>query len=459
MIKIFQNIDTFDKVRAHPLRKEFVEKLLIDDLIKNSNMHVFSYKKEYYLFDYNTLIILHIDRNIHNGIKIIKSNSEVSSKTRKCLDELKPFFIAGLLSYGQVNDQIVIENNLFETYNFYLSDNCNFICKYCARHMEYGNCTISNNVMQDFVIDKAIKMIFDNSKADIITIHFTGGEPLLYYNKINYCIRLSKEEAKKKEKRVRFSITTNGSIINNKIIEMITDNKDSISIMISFDGPSKIHNKNRLMLDGGDTFVLIKRFIRELKLHGFKRFYLRPTVCVEDFGKVYKILKYLSSFDAKGILIQPEMIGINDSFKRKSVMINKYNRQIKKYILTRKSIDDVPEKNKKIINIIKNFDYRDFGCAAGYKMITFSPEGNIFSCAWALTNPKYKIGDINNEKISINSASLNNKQEKCIKCIAKKICAGGCVLDNENDSYECSIDRELVKTSLIYMVLEKDKEN
>lgn len=95
----------------------------------------------------------------------------------------------------------------------------------------------------DFLLEHSI----DN---EIVNIGFYGGEPMIEFDLIKKCIEYAKEIFKGKD--IQFSITTNGTLINKKIIRYFVKNK--VNLTISLDGPKEVHDKNRRFCNGSGTF-------------------------------------------------------------------------------------------------------------------------------------------------------------------------------------------------------------
>lgn len=141
-----------------------------------------------------------------------------------------------------------------------LTQNCNFRCKYCAYSGSAGDKqrTHSNTTMSLETAKKAIDFLFEHSKASPkVVLGFYGGEPLLEFKTIKECVSYAKELFK--GRNLRFSITTNASLLTNEVVEFFIDN--NFDILISLDGPKEIHDKNRRMagMDAGTFDVVIKR--------------------------------------------------------------------------------------------------------------------------------------------------------------------------------------------------------
>lgn len=92
-------------------------------------------------------------------------------------------------------------------------------------------------------------------------------ESLLNFSLIEKCVEYAKREASKYGRKIAFSMTTNGTLINKQIADFLVD-KD-FNLIISVDGPEELHNENRVYLDGqgsfNDTIAGIKTLLKSRK--------------------------------------------------------------------------------------------------------------------------------------------------------------------------------------------------
>ena len=111
----------------------------------------------------------------------------------------------------------------------FITENCNLRCEYCfASDME------KKDIPSDLA-HKAIDFLFENSKGErFVIVSFWGGEPLLRFPMIKKLVMYSLESAKQEGKRIRFSIPTNATLLNEEILGFIQ--KHTISVSLSIDG-------------------------------------------------------------------------------------------------------------------------------------------------------------------------------------------------------------------------------
>lgn len=117
---------------------------------------------------------------------------------------------------------------------------CNLRCIYC-----YGDCGEYENkgIMSKETAFDSVDYLIENSDEDDIFITFFGGEPLLNFKLIKEVVDYCKYKESKSKKKFKYSITTNGTLINEEIEKFLKDNQ--FVIQISIDGKRDKHNANR----------------------------------------------------------------------------------------------------------------------------------------------------------------------------------------------------------------------
>ena len=146
-----------------------------------------------------------------------------------------------------------------------VTQNCNFRCRYCVYSNDNQNSQRhhSAKIMSEETAFKAIDFLAEHSvDAPRVDIGFYGGEPLLNFSLVEKCIAYANRRLK--GKLHTFSMTTNASLLNDYIVDVLA--KNQVYLTISFDGPERIQNANRI-LPGykGGTYDLVRNNIRRMR--------------------------------------------------------------------------------------------------------------------------------------------------------------------------------------------------
>jgi uncharacterized protein len=117
----------------------------------------------------------------------------------------------------------------FSNLAFIVTDDCNFNCSYCILKKE-------KKYMKHSTIEKAITFFYPFLQENAYII-FYGGEPLLAFDQIKHAVSLLQEKEKTGEKNLNFSITTNGSLVSDEILDFF--NSHCFNMLLSFDGQAQ----------------------------------------------------------------------------------------------------------------------------------------------------------------------------------------------------------------------------
>ncbi len=151
-----------------------------------------------------------------------------------------------------------------------VTDDCNFRCKYCGYSGQYDYWRTHQSKYMDFDIAKKSLDYFLNILTNYEntgfeqqqrTISFYGGEPLLNFKLIKEVVNYVNRNFK--DKNIVFSLTTNGSLLNDEIIDFFE--KHGIIPAISFDGPEEEHDRNRVFKSGKGTHDIVFKNIQKIR--------------------------------------------------------------------------------------------------------------------------------------------------------------------------------------------------
>ncbi|MFI3173127.1 MAG: radical SAM protein, partial [Eubacteriales bacterium] len=217
---------------------------------KNPFIHLFQTSNGNYIYDVNTDSILAIGKDEYEYLCTIKTGKKINDIPEhiKFLEEkgyLKE--VPKRITEHPATELLEFHaNNRIESIILQVTQNCNLRCSYCAYSGGYVNRVHNNKRMSRDIAKKGIDFLIKHSRdCDVVSIGFYGGEPLLEFELIKYCINYAIENIE--DKVVKYNLTTNATLLNREIIEFFE--KYDVNIMISLDGPEEIHNKNRRFAD------------------------------------------------------------------------------------------------------------------------------------------------------------------------------------------------------------------
>lgn len=350
---------------------------------------------------------------------------------------------------------------------------CNLRCKYCYE----GKGTYSGNqeYMSEGIAQKAIDFLLKASgPIQRCRVIFFGGEPLLNFNLIKYIIEYCKKEFTKYKKKVTFTITTNGTLLTDKIIQYLNENK--VSVMLSLDGPKDVHDKMRVFANGKGSYeAILPKAIKLLKSRGGK-LPVRATVTSYN-PRLSKIFSSLKGIGFNSVYLAPVSGGCEKDYAITEANLFGLKREYKKmaeYVLGKilNREDAGFSLFAEIMHSIFTGGKRVYSCGSGRSYLSVDPKGDLYLCQRFVGMKDYKMGNITdgldeNARRKVLNNYVNNRED-CKNCWARYFCGGGCYHDavmangniNKPDIEKCKLSREIVKLAFyIYRkVYKKDKE-
>ena len=332
-------------------------------------------------------------------LKGIKKETIISELRRLLIDIEKNGFLANaIVKDGEVNDI-----NL----HLYLTNKCNLRCRHC--YMDSGLPLQNELSTEDFI--SVIDQFAAISKNQVI---LTGGEPLLFPD-IMVLIKQAKE------KGLKVSIFTNGTLIDEKFVSKIEDYVDEIQF--SLDGASSEVNDN---IRGKGVFQRVLKTADLLKKTNIK---LRLAMVimpqnVEDLKtNIIGLARRLDGVEMK-LSFALKAGRSNQTYRFASSAVAENELQV---ILTSLYQNRLKAMTKIEPNlIIKNCGYGE--------VITISSNGDIYPCALLINKAgnlkKNNFRDIVDKIRADTKASNVENYKECSTCDLKYICFGGCRLNN-----------------------------
>ena len=287
-----------------------------------------------------------------------------------------------------------------------ISHDCNLRCEYCfAAKGDFGQ---GRCLMSFETAKKAIDFIIANSGTrHNLEVDFFGGEPLMNFDVVKQTVEYARSIEKEHNKNFRFTITTNGLLLDDEKIDYI--NKEMSNVVLSLDGRKEINDKLRVTPNGKGCYdIIVPKYQKLVAKRGDKDYYVRGTFTTfsEDFTADVMHMKSLG-FDQ--ISIEPV---VSDPKLDYSIKYEDLPRVFKEY--------------EKLANL---------GCGCGNEYVAVTPQGDIYPCHQFVGHEEFKMGNLNdgtfdnNMKQRFAKANVYSK-ENCKNCWAKFYCSGGCNANN-----------------------------
>lgn len=298
-----------------------------------------------------------------------------------------------------------------------VTNRCNLNCSYCYEKNK------SNEKMSKQVVIGILDSIIESSQPKgKIDLSFHGGEPLLEFELIKFATKYLKEGGKNKNLDYRFSLTTNGTLVNEDIANYFFEN--NFRVKVSLDGKEDTHNLNRKTIDNKNTY---NKVIKAIHLLNDKKCNLsiRMTVTPKTVDKFVENVRWLRE---EGFM---DISAIPDSFADWS---GKYEELEDAYSKIEKDYIDSLDKSRfyfsmfdgKISQYIQTCEPRF--CNAGFGHFVINPDGNLYPCAYVIDNKEFCLGkiegNIDKKKRCDTFSKYIVKDDKCKKCSIAHFCQG-----------------------------------
>jgi len=319
----------------------------------------------------------------------------------------------------------------------YLTGACNLGCQYC-----FANKIASKHMSLETGRD-VIRWMFENTigaKEDPLILSFFGGEPLLRFDVLRQMVEYGNKLSGKYGKRIIFSVTTNGTLISNEILDFFEENQ--ISILFSVDGDKKTNDMYRNFKDGSSAAETIYKNAQSV-LARFPNVAARMTVVKENIHLLSYNIKFLHELGFQFISPCPalEMIDEHKAWEE----FDHQCRLATEYVIENALNNDYLHLHfldNGVDQIIEKYEI-DVACGAGKTFVGIDVNGDIYPChrfvSYAISDKKlFRLGNVYEGINPIKALPFRRYDRsdilgcytRCKKCPANDFCAGGCIALN-----------------------------
>ncbi len=315
----------------------------------------------------------------------------------------------------------------------HIAHTCNLNCEYCfASQGKYHG----ERALMSFETGKrALDFLVENSGTRRnLEVDFFGGEPLMNFEVVKQMVEYARSIEKEKGKNFRFTLTTNGVLIDDDVIDFA--NREMSNVVLSLDGRKEIHDRYRVDYAGNGSWdKIVPKFQKLVQARGGKDYYMRGTFthANPDFLNDIKVMLDLGFTElsmepvvcAKGDpseLTEEDMPVVKEQYEKLAELMLQRDKEGKPFTFYHYMIDLTggPCIYKRIS-----------GCGSGTEYMAVTPWGDLYPCHQFVGDEKFKLGDIWN---GVDNTDIQNEflscnvyaREECHDCWAKLYCSGGC---------------------------------
>ena len=355
----------------------------------------------------------------------------------------------------------------------HIAHDCNLACKYCfAEEGEYHG---RRALMSYEVGKKALDFLIKNSgNRRNLEVDFFGGEPLMNWQVVKDLVAYGREQEKIHNKHFRFTITTNGVLLNDEIQEFV--NKEMDNVVLSLDGRKEINDQMRPFRNGKGSYdLIVPKFQKLAESRNQEKYYIRGTFTRNNLDFSNDIMHF-ADLGFKQMSIEPVVGDESDPYAIREEDIPKIMEEYDK--LAKMMIEREKEG--------KGFNFFHFmidlnggpcvakrlsGCGSGTEYLAVTPWGDLYPCHQFVGQDDFLMGNVDDgivkPEIADDFRSCNvYSKDKCRNCFAKFYCSGGCMANSYNfhgtihDTYEigCEMQRKRVECAIMMKAALADEE-
>lgn len=356
----------------------------------------------------------------------------------------------------------------------HIAHDCNLACRYCfAGEGEYKG---DRSLMSLEVGKKALDFLVANSgNRRNLEVDFFGGEPLMNFDVVKELVVYGRELEKTHDKHFRFTLTTNGVLLRDDVIEFA--NKEMDNIVLSIDGRKEVHDHMRPFKNGKGSYdFILDKFKKVAESRNQQKYYVRGTFTHYNLDFVKDVLS-LADEGFEQISVEPVVAGPEEPYAIREEDIPQicegYDELAKEML-----------KRKKEGRGFNFFHYmidlsggpcvykRLSGCGSGTEYLAVTPWGDLYPCHQFVGEEEFCLGNVDDGIVNTemrDTFKLCNvyAKEECRNCFAKFYCSGGCAANayhchqDINKPYEigCELQRKRVECAIMLQAAYAEDEN
>lgn len=371
-----------------------------------------------------------------DNIKKAMTDKYSESDIEESYEEISELYKAGQLFSEDTYEKFAKnwkKGSIVKALCLHIAHDCNLRCKYCFA--DTGEYKGGRSLMSAEVGKKAIDFVIANSGSRRnIEIDYFGGEPTMNFEVVKEITEYAREQEKIHNKNFRFTITTNGLLLDDEKMDYI--NKNMSNVVLSIDGRKETNDRVRQNVAGGGSYdTIVPKFQKMAESRNQDNYYVRGTFTAYNLDFSKDVL-HLADLGFKQTSVEPVVAEDDMPYALKPEHIEKicseYDKLAEEYV---KRYDEGRGFN--FFHFMVDLDQgpcaikRLSGCGAGHEYLAVAPNGDVYPCHQFVGNEDFKMGNVAENEINEEIRSMFERsnvytKDKCKDCFAKFYCSGGC---------------------------------
>lgn len=317
-------------------------------------------------------------------------------------------------------------------------------------------------------------LIANSGSRRNLEVDFFGGEPTLNFQVVKDLVAYGREQEKLHDKNFRFTLTTNGVLLNDEIMEFA--NKEMANVVLSIDGRKEVNDRMRPFRNGSGSYdLIVPKFRKFADSRKQTNYYVRGTFTHNNLDFSQDVL-HLADLGFKQISVEPVVAQETDDYAIREEdlpqLFEEYDKLAAEMVKRHKHGDDF-----NFFHFMIDLEggpcvaKRLSGCGSGTEYLAVTPWGDLYPCHQFVGNEKFLMGNVTdgvtNTAIRDEFKSCNvYAKEKCRNCFARFYCSGGCAANSYNfhgdihNAYDigCALQKKRVECAIMIKAAEAFEE-
>ena len=398
------------------------------------------------------------------------------AEIEECLDDVAQLKEEGKLFSKDTYEGMAFDfkrtNTVIKALCLHVAHTCNLNCEYCfASQGKYHG---ERAIMTFEVGKRAIDFLVEHSGSRRnLEVDFFGGEPLMNWQVCKDIVAYARSIEKEKNKNFRFTLTTNGMLVDDEVIEFA--NREMHNVVLSLDGRKEVHDRLRRDYAGKGSYdVIVPKFQKFAEARGGKDYYMRGTFTHNNVDFTNDIF-HMADLGFTELSMEPVVCDPSDPSALTEADLPKLFEQ---YEILAKDMLRRKREGKPITFYHYMIDLRNgpciykriSGCGSGTEYMAVTPWGELYPCHQFVGDEKYSMGNIwdgvTNEAVRDQFKNCNvYARPECKDCWAKLYCSGGCAANayhatgsiNGVYEYGCELFKKRLVCAVMIQVAEEEE--
>lgn len=409
---------------------------------------------------------------------VAKEYGITSDEVMETIEDIEGLRKEGLLwsedPFEEAASEIKLKQSVLKAICLHVAHGCNMDCEYCFAGK--GDYSGKSGIMDLETGKRALDFLVENSGSRRnLEVDFFGGEPLINWDVCKELVAYGRELEKKHDKKFNFTLTTNGVLIDEDVIEF--SNKEMNNVVLSLDGRKETHDRMRHSKSGEGTYDRIINNFKALvdsrtdtekaEERRSSEYYMRGTytaynkdfasdvLAMADMGfKETSIEPVVSDPDVPYALHEEDLPELFKEYERLAAEMLEREKRGEGFNFYHYTLDLTggPCIYKRVA-----------GCGVATEYLAVTPDGDLYPCHQFVGDDEMIVGNIyegitHPKTVEIFTGGNNvYTRDKCRVCWARLYCAGGCAANNYhsngdiNKVYEfgCRLHRKRIECALM----------